>query len=406
MNHVQALSDNCESLFARNEKRARQSAEYYRERLDLPQMPTWLQRMVDTTVVPALTRIGLEKSFVTALFQIAMSAWESTGKTGDNILPIDPKARSEVAEVEQGLLHRAQKTYDIYFLPSQKKSQAFFETVEKQMHPRNLFDLLEDVTTSWIILPRAYRFLERKHCRYLPHYLEMLMHSKNELCLDKWIRITIEFMANYTIKFADEALAFEKVVNFVIHGYEAVFWHTLNSPPTGFEDNRIFEHYLSWMSHSDALASPFREKVSETTERMRSGIQSVFPSGNVFKRNADAPRYMPCVKIALRHGCLGIVTTGRYFWIGNLLTCGQANRAIDYRPMLIKLRNLFNQIKVDYPNETSRTQYFIKDFVHQFETAYRNIQFPIEGRDELSNGGIQFLVAQILQSTANLRRSL
>lgn len=59
MIHAQASSDNCESLFARDENCARQSAEYYREILYLPQMPIWLQRMVDTTVVPALTYINI-----------------------------------------------------------------------------------------------------------------------------------------------------------------------------------------------------------------------------------------------------------------------------------------------------------------------------------------------------------
>jgi len=408
MNIATAASDNCKSILARNEYRAWQSARYCREALELPKMPIGLKLAIDTTVLPVLTQIGMDASFARALIQIAMPAWEKFGRTSNKIQHIDPKARSDVAEVEQGLLHRAQKTYDMYFLPSRSSSPAFFEMVDLHMHPRNLFDLLEDVSTPWIILPRAFRFLEKEHCRYLPLYLDMLMRSTHELCIDKWIRITIEFMANYAIKFADDDLPIENVIDLVIHGYEAMFWHTLKDPPTGFEDNRIFEHYLGWMCHSDALgpAPAVKAKISEATGRMASGIQSVFPNGNAFQKNEHNPDDMPCMHIALRHGCLGIVSTGRYFWAGPLLICGKAGQVIDYKPVLLKLRNLFYRIRTDYPHETRRTQYFIRDFLHQFEAAYKGIKFPIEGSDEFSNNGIQFLVAQILQTICRLRRSI
>lgn len=406
MDNAVALNNDCDSFLALNEYRAWQSANGYREALSLPRMPVGLNRIVDTTVLPALKRIGINESFAVALIQIAMPAWESIGKTGDKIRFLDPEALTMVAEVDQGLLRQAQKTYDTYFRPSLSSPAEFFEMVEQRMHPRNLFDLLDEISTSWIILPRAFSYLEKKHCRYLPLYLDMLTRSTNELCLDKWIRITIEFIANYTIKFADKTLPIEGVINFVVSGYEAMFWHTLRSPPVGFEDNRIFEHYLNWMSHSGALAAPVSEMISEVIGRMISGIHKVFPSGNAFQNKIKDPQDISCFKIALRHGCLGIVTTAKYFWFGPLLIRGESSKATDYTPTLTKLRTLFKRIEIDYQTETRRTRYFIRDFLHQFEAAYKSIRFPIESMDELSSRGLQLLVAQILLMVKKLRGSI
>jgi len=160
------------------------------------------------------------------------------------------------------------------------------------MHPQNLFSLLDEVSTPWIILPRAYRALERDHCRYLPLYLDMIKQSKNEQSLDKWIRIVIEYLANYSIKFANSTCPGEKIRDFVVNGYEAMFWRNLKSPPAGFEDIRVFEHFYNWMTHSGSGLEALNTMVPSAINRMK----AVFGAVSITGRRSLAFRF-PCAMV-------------------------------------------------------------------------------------------------------------
>jgi len=78
-------------------------------------------------------------------------------------------------------------------------------------NPANLHLLFDDITTPWIILPRAYNQLKRHHVHYFPPYLEMIENETNEEALHIFTRIAIEFLANFSIRFADNAFQKEKI---------------------------------------------------------------------------------------------------------------------------------------------------------------------------------------------------
>jgi len=47
-------------------------------------------------------------------------------------------------------------------------------------------------------------------------------------------------------------------------------------------------------------------------DRMTTGIRQIFPDGNVFQKKIQCHNDTSCFKMTLRHGCLGIVTIGKY----------------------------------------------------------------------------------------------
>lgn len=374
--------------------------------MTLPKIPRWFDSMMNTRILPVLSEIGMDVSFGRSLLQMAMPAWELIGPMTDKTVFYEPEALSELQEVEQGLLRKAENIYATRFWPSLKAPQEFLNTVKQSMHPKNLFSLLEEVSTPWIILPRAYRSLERHHCRYLPLYLDMINQSKNEQSLDKWIRIVIEFLANYSIKFANSTCPGEKLRAFVVNGYEAMFWRNLKFPPAGFEDIRVFEHFYNWMAHSGSGLEALDMLVPSAINRMKSGMRTVFPSENGFRSGVDNKQEVSCFQISLRHGCLGIITTGNYFWIGHLLNSRKGDEKLEYLPTLVSLRSLFRRIERDFPFESKRTRYYIKDFLNQFETAYEKIRQSINDLDHLARDTLQFLINQILSMIRKLNQAL
>jgi len=388
------------------ESRAWRSCDTSLKSMTLPKMPRWFDSVLNTRILPVLSEIGMDVSFARALLQMAMPAWELIGPMNDKTVFYEPEALSELQEVEQSLLRKAENIYATRFWPSLKAPQDFLNTVKQSLHPRNLFGLLDEVSIPWIILPRAYRSLKREHCRYLPLYLDMIVQSKNEQSLDKWIRIVIEFLANYSIKFANSACPGEKVRDFMVNGYEAMFWRNLKSPPAGFEDIRVFEHYYSWMTHSGSGLEVLDTLVPPAINRMKSGMRTIFPSGNGFRGGADKRQEVSCFQISLRHGCLGIITTGNYFWIGSLLNSRKGDEKLEYIPTLVALRSLFRRIERDFPYESKRTRYYIKDFLYQFETAYQKIRHSINELDFLSRDTLQFLTKQILSMIRKLNQAL
>jgi len=388
------------------ESRAWRSCNTSLRSMTLAKIPRWFDRVMTSRILPVLRDIGMDVSFARSLLQMAMPAWELIGPMTAKTVFYEPEALLELQEVERGLLSKTENIYSTHFWPSLKAPQELLHTVKQSMHPQNLFSLFDEVSSPWIILPRAYRSLERDHCRYLPLYLDMITQSNNEQSLDKWIRIVIEFLANYSIKFAHSACRREKIRAFVVNGYEAMFWRNLKSPPAGFEDTRVFEHFYNWMIHSGSGLEALNTVVPPAIDRMKSGMRIIFPSGNGFQSSVDNRQEVSCFQISLRHGCLGIITTGNYFWIGPLLNSRKGDEKREYLPTLLALRSLFRRIERDFPFESKRTRYYIKDFLNQFETAYQKIRQSINNLDHLSRDALQFLTNQILSMIRKLNQAL
>ncbi len=192
----------------------------------------------------------------------------------------------------------------------------------------------------------------------------------------------------------------------VISGYEAMFWRNLKSPPAGYEDIRIFDHFFNWIRYSRGGANLYDPESRATIERMASFKAMIFPSENGFRATPDKQRSAACFQIALRHGCLGIFTTGNYFWMGPLLKNMKHQKDMNYMPVLNLLRSLFSRIGSDFDSESKRTRYYIKEFLVQFKSAHQNSSYALKDLDELSRDRLLFMRNQILDMIRKLNHAL
>lgn len=215
---------------------------------DLPDatMPEWLVRLLEGKIVPALERIGFDPELSRALFNMAAPAWERMGPIGPKTIYFHPALMRELADISQGSLNAARQKSEKQLLLATMNSGDRFQLVENSMDPRNLFHMLEDITTSWIILPRASVHLKEKHARWLPGYLECLEKEAGSEFEKTLIRIIIEYVGNFAHKFSLHLKPHEGIDDVLFYGYAAMFWKNLRSPPQGLESIRLFENFLRW----------------------------------------------------------------------------------------------------------------------------------------------------------------
>ncbi len=136
--------------------------------------------------------------------------------------------QQDIAEVRQGLLIQADRRMALRSRLAFLTPQESYDRLQEAMDPANLRLLIDEIVTPWIILPRAYNSLQRHHVHYLPAYMKTIDNESNEGALHIFTRIAIEFLANFTIRFADQRYPPEQVVRLVTAGYTALFWRNLN----------------------------------------------------------------------------------------------------------------------------------------------------------------------------------
>jgi len=206
----------------------------------------WFARLMETRIIPSLTRIGFEEDFAREIFKIAASSWQLMGPAADENLRFLPIPLKEIAEIRKGLLRKAELSRPKVSSTIRQNPNNTISQIEKEMAPENLFSLLESVSTPWIILPRAYAHLQIYHCRYLPIYLRYLEAETRPEFLNILLRVCIEFIVNYSLKYMDNHYPRNDMIKALVFGYSAMFWKTLSSPPENFEDNLIFIHFFRW----------------------------------------------------------------------------------------------------------------------------------------------------------------
>jgi len=355
-------------------------------------------------ILPALERMGFNKAFVQTLLMISASAWEPLGRFPENIVHLHPHMRYELDEVRQGLLIQADKKMALDAGPSFMTPKESHDILQQSMDPANLHLLFDDITTPWIILPRAYNQLKRHHVHYFPPYLEMIENETNEEALHIFTRIAIEFLANFSIRFADNAFQKEKIVRLVTAGYTAMFWKNLHTPPKGFEDVRIFEHFYTWLKHSGNRLESSIGEVAAVLREMGEKRSHIFPSkydtGSDHNDRPDTSRFL----VALRHGCLGIVCSVRSFWVAPSITRLGKGAGTEWRTILFSLNALSDLLACRYGSESKRTQYFIREFLFQLKTLYSQTSFHTTGLDSQFKTTWRFVQARIIKMINQLER--
>lgn len=359
-----------------------------------------------TRVIPTFSRIGVDGTLVRALFGLASEAWGALDTASAKLLRMHPNMQQDIAEVRQGLLIQADRKMalrsGLVFLTPQES----YERLQETMDPANLHLLIDEIVTSWIILPRAYTSLRRDHVHYLPAYLKTIDNEADEEALHIFTRIAIEFLANFTIRFADKRHPPEQVVRLVTAGYTALFWRSLNTPPRGFEDIRIFEHFLTWLKYSGCRAKTPSHDLEATIQDMESRKAVIFPPKTDFTHSkperADMSRFM----VALRHGCKGIDAAVRYFWLppaGTHWSWGQNAR---WSIIVFSLKSLFDLITFRYGAESKRTQHYIREFLFQLRNAYAYSVVYSTTLDKQNRADLQCLRSRVMAMIQQLQCAL
>ena len=352
------------------EKIARHQYSKILESLTLKKLPGWLDQMLDHRLLPSLHRIGFDEPISKVLFKIAPSSWELMGPLNEKTVAFHPVVNQQIEEVRQGLELKACKKSDMFLRSASALPQIITGTMKDNASPENLFDLLDEIATPWIILPRAFRFLEKHQCRYLPVYLKTINRQTPESSLKLFSRIAVEFVGNFSLKFADRHHPPNQLTKLLFHGYSALFWKTLRCPPDNLENSAVFDNFFKWICRlvrkNDFLGN---EETTDINHMIKMKTKA-FPAGNLshpqIRGKPDISRFM----VTLRHGCIGITTILKYFGIDQFLETRQIGNRFACPSVQNEVHGLLHVIQTKYHLESKRTRENMKLFLRCLKSAY------------------------------------
>jgi len=359
------------SLF---ERTARCRCSRIADALNLAKPSRWLDQMLDRHILPTLHRIGFDESISRVVFRVASSAWKLMGPFDEKVVTFHPLVDQLVEEVRQGIELKSRKTDNMSPHPLSALPQRVSGTIIETACPEYIFDLLDEITTPWIILPRAYHHLKKSQCCYLPVYLNTIDRETRESCLRLFSRIVVEFVGNFSLKFADRHHPPGQVAKLLFYGYSALFWKTLRCPPENMANSAVFDTFFNWTSML-ARKSQFLEIEEQTAlNHMRRMIATTFPARTSGSQKiaceSDLSRFM----VALRHGCIGVASILRYFGVDEFLKTRQIGSRFACPSIQCEVRGLLQLIQTNYHLEAKETREHIKLFIGCLRTAYALIQ--------------------------------
>ena len=248
--------------------------------LSLQKLPGWLDGMLDQRVLPRLQRIGFDAPVARALFQMAISSWKLMDPANEKLIFFQPAIIKEIEEVRQGIKVMTGNGCDRLLRPEDATERSIFGTINRRAGPENLFDLFDEIGTPWIILPRASRFLEKQDCHYLPAYLKTIDRESSTSCLRLFSRITVEFLANYSLKFADRHHPPQKLTKLLFYGYSALFWKNFTNPPENPANDAAFDPFFNWIKRLARKSEFLGAEENNIVDQMINLKTRLFPSRN------------------------------------------------------------------------------------------------------------------------------
>ena len=292
------------------------------------------------------------------------------GPVNDKIIAFHPAITLELEKVLQGLGRQVNKNND--GLPRLGGAAPAFKTgtINHRGSPEHLFELLVDIPTPWITLPRTFRFLEKDHCRYLPHYVKTIDRETSESCLKLFSRITMEFIANFTLKFAGRHNPPDQIEKLLFYGYSAMYWQTLRRPPINMENSAVFDHFLNWISRLIRQRKFLRNEAVPSIDRMLKMQSEIFPISNINRPQPPGRHGNSRFVVTLRHGAIGVETILKYLGIDQFQ---ETRRILGQFPLQFKeneLLGLLYTIQTHYHLESRRTRGYIQQFLGHLKSAY------------------------------------
>ena len=296
--------------------------------LSFPKLPPWFRQRLEQSILPTLNRIGFDESFGRILFAMAASSWQLLGPANEKIRVFHPGIDQEIEEIRRGLLMQA-----------------------------------NEIATPWIVLPRAFSFLKEQDGRYLPAYLKTIDRETNEHCLKLFIRIAVEFVGNYALKFANNRYPPNQLAKLLYYGFSAMLWKNLRRPPEGMENCAVFDNFLNWIKMLARKSDFLGREEMKSIDQMIEMKTTAFPTRNFAHLKNHSREDASHFVVTLRHGYLGIAAVLKYFGMDQFSETRLARDGFPGRSMLNELHGLLQAIQTSYHSESIRTQEYIKHFL-------------------------------------------
>jgi len=357
-----------------NENMARRRYEQIYYALSVEKRPEWFDRMLSQRIFPTLKRIGFDDPVSKGLFEIASSSWSLMGPVNDKIITFHPEINQEIADVRQGLKLKADKHKGAFSRSTDTAPTAISGTINQNLSPEHLFDLLNEIATPWIVLPRAFRFLKKHQCRYLPAYLTTIDRETRESFLMLFSRITLEFVGNFSLKFAARCHQPDQIAKLLFYGYATLFWKTLRCPPQNLENSAAFDNFLNWISRLGHKNDYLGKAELSSIDRMKKMRNTVFPTIAVNPSRKPGPSDSSHFMVTLRHGSLGMATVLKYFGIDQFFETRQIGNRFQCPSLQNDLNGILHTIQTNSHLESKRTKGVIKQFIDCLRSASKAMQ--------------------------------
>jgi hypothetical protein len=341
--------------------------------------------MLNHHIFPILHRIGFDESISNMVFKIASSSWKLMGPLNEKVIAFHPMVHQQVEEVRQGLEAKSLRNSNMLLRSTSALPKRISGTISGIASPEYLFDLLKEITTPWIILPRAFRFLRKCQCCYLPVYLKIIDRETQELCLRLFSRIAVEFVGNFSLKFADRHHPPDQIAKLLFYGCSALFWKTLRCPPENFENSTAFDFFFNWISMLVRRNDFLGNEQGSSVDHMRKMTAMIFPAKNSgspqIHCRPDVSRFM----VTLRHGCIGTESILKYFGVDQFLENRQIGSWFASPAIQNELQGLLHIIQTKYHSESKQTREYIKLFTGRLRSVYALMQLdsPETGKNHL-----------------------
>ena len=330
----------------------------------------WLDLILEKNIIPSLGHIGLDKHLCQTLFQIAAPSWQLMGPVCENTLLHNRIKSMDLEEIRRSFLCKAQQQAKISEKTADMDAQQLYMHTQEGMDPKNLDTLLSTVGTSWIILPRAYSLLKKENAHCLIHYLVYLNKEDNAAFRKIIIRIIIEFLANYSLKYLRCLPQREQIMRAVYYGYASMFCKNLKRPPEGLEDEEIYHYFLTWAKAYLNRSASLNTEMTETVEQMEALEKEIFSPKDCLSLPCDAVGDSDGLLITLRHGSKGVKAVSRYFGIADNTRSDLARSRLQYPAVPKALGPLVREIIRNYATETPRTRESITEVMLRIRNAY------------------------------------
>jgi len=354
------------------------------------ELPNWFIHLLEDTIMPPLAQIGFDESIQWALFKMSAPAWESINPAGDGNLWFHPAIINNIAEIRKGILFREKRKSEFTLIMENTDPLSRSSIINKTIDPTNLFSVFEEICTPWIILPRVYICLERTDVDYLIGYIKSFLMERESAILGILVRIIIEFVGNFTIKFISEIHPKSKMVEALFHGYAALFWKNLRRPPNGHEHLMIFSNFFHWADRCLRISSYPNQDMVKTADCMKKAMENVFPTFNAFGLTNGSSDPIDKFLITLRHGDPGIETAEKYFGPAAAIIRNMTNGRIPYVSLPTVITQLFKTIRDNYGKETPKTQGFIREFLSKLKKAYDLTRLRMHSTDASISDDLRF----------------